>query len=218
MVLDKNYYCFDQAISEDDCKKIISLGDEGYHESVDMGDGELGIMDSKGRLWTADTFEDALVGDNFVGDFIKDHKVRKGRVKWIDKEWVCNLVWPFMVKANEEAGWNFDVRTVEPSQLSQYEEGGHYDWHKDGRSDSPTFDDVRKLSVTVVLNDDFEGGEFEIAKYSDGHSCESLRPMSDIGKAGSIIVFPSFEEHRVTPVKKGVRYSLVLWFLGPPFK
>jgi len=33
-----------------------------------------------------------------------------------------------------------------------------------------------------------------------------------------IIVFPSDMEHRVAPVTKGIRYSLVVWFLGPPFK
>ena len=32
---------------------------------------------------------------------------------------------------------------------------------------------------------------------------------------GSIIVFPSFVEHRVTPVTEGIRYSLVSWFVGP---
>jgi hypothetical protein len=35
---------------------------------------------------------------------------------------------------------------------------------------------------------------------------------------GSIIVFPSFLWHRVKPVTRGVRYSLVLWHLGYPFK
>ena len=34
---------------------------------------------------------------------------------------------------------------------------------------------------------------------------------------GSIIVFPSFLQHRVAPITKGIRYSLVAWFLGPPF-
>ena len=35
-------------------------------------------------------------------------------------------------------------------------------------------------------------------------------------KAGDIIFLPSGMEHRVAPVTKGVRYSLVNWFVGPP--
>mgnify|MGYP001177870175 CR=1 FL=1 len=35
--------------------------------------------------------------------------------------------------------------------------------------------------------------------------------------AGSAILFPSTVTHRVTPVIKGTRYSIVVWFAGPPF-
>ena len=40
---------------------------------------------------------------------------------------------------------------------------------------------------------------------------------SEIAEKGSIVVFPSFVYHRVKPVTKGVRYSLVVWNLGNPF-
>ncbi len=62
--------------------------------------------------------------------------------------------------------------------------------------------------MSVFLNEGFTGGEFMFAG--------NYKP--DVGGAGSIIIFPSFKEHRVCPVKTGVRYSLVVWFLGPPFK
>ncbi len=68
---------------------------------------------------------------------------------------------------------------------------------------------TRKLSMSIVLNSDFEGGDFEINM--DGKKSPRL-------EKGSIIVFPSFMEHRVAPVTKGIRYSLVTWFVGPPFK
>ncbi|MEC7191643.1 MAG: 2OG-Fe(II) oxygenase [Pseudomonadota bacterium] len=37
-------------------------------------------------------------------------------------------------------------------------------------------------------------------------------------KRGDVIVFPSYLHHRVKPVTKGVRYSIVAWYGGPPFK
>jgi len=59
------------------------------------------------------------------------------------------------------------------------------------------------------------GGEFQFATYSK-EKCIIQTP--EINKMGSIVVFPSDMEHRVTLVTKGIRYSLVVWFLGPPFK
>ena len=69
-------------------------------------------------------------------------------------------------------------------------------------------ENTRKLSMTIVLNSDFEDGDFE---FKDGF-IENLKL-----EEGSIIVFPSFKEHRVTPVTRGIRYSLVAWFVGPPY-
>jgi PKHD-type hydroxylase len=63
--------------------------------------------------------------------------------------------------------------------------------------------------MSVFLNSDFEGGNFEIGgEHIKTPRCEE----------GSIIVFPSYTPHRVTPVTKGIRYSVVTWFVGPPFR
>ena len=37
-------------------------------------------------------------------------------------------------------------------------------------------------------------------------------------KVGTVIIFPSYTHHRVSPVTKGTRYSVVAWYGGPPFK
>lgn len=78
---------------------------------------------------------------------------------------------------------------------------------------------VRKISMTLNLNapGDYEGGNllFDFGHHSEGeqyHECEEIRPQ------GSMIIFPSFLDHCVTPVTRGVRYSLVLWTLGDPFR
>ena len=71
---------------------------------------------------------------------------------------------------------------------------------------------VRKISMSIILNDNFEGGAFEFASYGK-EEC-NITPIE--AKAGDIIFFTSGMEHRVAPVTKGVRYSLVNWFVGPP--
>ena len=72
---------------------------------------------------------------------------------------------------------------------------------------------VRKLSMTTLLSESYEGGEFQFASYGK-EECKISTP--EFSKVGSIVVFPSSMEHRVAPVTKGVRYSLVNWFVGPP--
>jgi PKHD-type hydroxylase len=78
---------------------------------------------------------------------------------------------------------------------------------------------VRKISMTLNLNEPgaYEGGnlKFDFGHHTDGeqfHECEEIRPQ------GSMVVFPSFVDHTVTPITKGTRYSLVLWCLGKPWK
>ena len=39
----------------------------------------------------------------------------------------------------------------------------------------------------------------------------------DIKSVGTVIVFDSRDWHRVTPVTKGTRYSIVCWTVGPNF-
>ena len=100
-------------------------------------------------------------------------------------------------------------------QITRYKKNGHYDFHFDGNGFTRSQvenkfikNKTRKLSMTIVLNDNYEGGEFEF------FNNKSLIKE----KTGTIIVFPSYIVHKVKPVTKGTRYSLVVWFCGEPFK
>jgi len=154
----------------------------------------------------------------------KENKLlRISDISWTTDQWIYDLVWPFMVQANDEAGWRYHIKYAEPSQITRYCKGGFYNFHKDGNGDHlsaynyPTNNflhgHVRKLSMSLILNDDFDGGAFEFISYSNGNGV--ITPIE--AKAGSIIIFPSSMEHRVAPVTKGTRNSLVTWFVGPPF-
>ena len=69
--------------------------------------------------------------------------------------------------------------------------------------------------MTILLNDDYEGGNFQFGFFNKGDVSITTPEFST---RGSIIFFPSFMHHQVAPVTKGTRYSLVAWFLGPSFK
>ena len=158
------------------------------------------------------------------GDYKTDSNLRNSDLFWTTEQWVYDLTFPYMEEANRETGWNLDIKAAESMQITRYKKGGFFCLHKDGFSDSLSaynipdnkflHGNVRKISMTMLLNDNFEGGALEFACYSEG-KCE-IRPIEP--KIGDIIFFTSGMEHRVAPITKGVRYSLVNWFVGPPLK
>ena len=163
-------------------------------------------------------------------------KKRKSDIVWMNDTWIYKEIHPYINEANQKAGWNFDWDWSESCQFTKYGVGQYYGWHCDSwdkpYSRPPLADGtrpidhgkIRKLSVTISLShpDEYEGGnlEFDFRNQVDWdrnkkaaiHSCDGIRPR------GSIIVFPSFVWHRVAPVTKGTRYSLVIWNLGYPFR
>jgi PKHD-type hydroxylase len=152
-------------------------------------------------------WEDANIALTTTSDAPKPSE-RITNVIWQPNNTPIGCVLQFYVShANYSAGWNFDVQSFEQIQMSEYKDNGHYDWHMD--SGTPVNGIQRKLSCSILLNDpsEFEGGELE------------LKNSGPAGlKQGSIIVFPSFLEHRVTAVTSGTRYSAVSWAKGPAFR
>ena len=74
---------------------------------------------------------------------------------------------------------------------------------------------VRKISVSAILNDDYEGGELLFSTIEK----DATAKITNIkARKGDLVIFPSFVEHKVAPVTKGTRYSIVAWYGGPPFK
>lgn len=107
--------------------------------------------------------------------------------------------------------WGFEVSGSERLQFSAYGPGEHYGWHIDLGARGHFAQ--RKISVSVLLNDpaEYEGGDFEISVGSDNKICSRAK--------GGVILFPSYALHRVTPVTRGIRYSLVAWIVGAqPFR
>ena len=102
-----------------------------------------------------------------------DLKSRISSIAWAEDDWLYDVIWPYMLEANEEAGWKYNIQNAEAMQITKYEKGGFYGFHTDGRGDhlsawntpdTPWIDGyVRKLSMTIPLNEDFEGGEFQSA-------------------------------------------------------
>ena len=160
-------------------------------------------------------YQDAtIIGESVSGE--KSLDVRSSKIKWIphsdDWNWLYNKFQDMIAEANDEL-WNFNIYDiVEEIQYTEYHASdmGHYDWHQDiGPGDAS----LRKISLTVQLTDSnlYEGGDLEIWQGGE------VRDKTPRG-SGIVIIFPSYMMHRVTPVTKGVRRSLVLWVGGEHYK
>ena len=116
----------------------------------------------------------------------------------------------FIQRANLNHFGFDDVRVTEQAQFTEYPVGGFYDWHMDCDTHMELEPPVRKISMTLLLNheSEFEGGHLEIG------APNKFAPL----KQGNALCFASFINHRVQPVTKGIRQSLVVWFGGRPFK
>jgi PKHD-type hydroxylase len=139
--------------------------------------------------------------------------IRNSSIKWMSPNEKTSWIYDRLMGCIKEANsvWNFNLYSIlDDIQYTEYRGGGgHYDWHMDIGPGSISH---RKVSVVVQLSDssEYTGGLLEINTGS-----KSLKISN---KKGAIIVFPSFLQHRVTPVASGLRKSLVLWAGGEHFK
>ena len=142
-----------------------------------------------------------------------DTKTRTSHISWIPFKKMPEMYKDIekTMKATNGNHFGFEGMTLtEYAQYTEYPEGGFYDWHIDkdvGCSKEPP---VRKISMTCLLSheSEFEGGDLELM--SEGKIAKL--------KQGQAVFFASFIRHRITPIIRGTRKSLVMWFGGTPFK
>ena len=156
--------------------------------------------------------ETAQVGMNKPGGGV-DTKKRTTTISWIPfkemKEMYSQIEATMQATNLNHFGFE-NMKITEPAQFTEYPKGGFYDWHMDLDVNGTHEPPVRKISMTCLLSDPstFTGGDLE---FMEKNKMPSL-------KQGQAIFFASFIRHRVAPIKKGIRRSLVMWFGGQPFK
>ena len=142
-----------------------------------------------------------------------DTKKRVTTISWIPFKEMPEMydhLNAFIQRANLNHFGFDDIQITENAQFTEYPEGGFYDWHMDCDVNMAHEPPVRKISMTLLLNhpSEFEGGDLELMSPGKFKKLEQ----------GHAITFASFLNHRVQPVTRGVRQSLVVWFGGKPFR
>lgn len=155
--------------------------------------------------------KEATVGENRI-----DNVIRRSKTSWIastdESVWVYDkLAW--IIRQLNGISFGFDIQGFqEDLQYTVYNSSdeGHYGWHLDSgfNQNRPP----RKLSLVLQLSspEEYEGGDLEFLLGSE--------PTKANKGLGVLYAFPSYVLHRVTPVTKGTRRSLVAWLTGPRFR
>jgi len=141
--------------------------------------------------------------------------VRRSEVAWLadapEHAWIYRRMAEIAGRLNAENFRHALDGFDEELQLAMYasDVAGHYDWHVDrgGRGAAAR----RKLTIVVQLSDPaaYAGGDLELNVTGSVVAAPRGR--------GTAIAFPSYALHRVAPVTRGHRFSLVGWLHGPDF-
>ncbi len=142
---------------------------------------------------------------------VLDREVRRSKTSFDVSPAAREICRDYILGANRSA-FGVDLSGFIEAQFTVYEgdENGCYDWHTDSYELPCDIAFNRKLSCVIALSDpaDYEGGEFYLGYRSDPFKFSK----------GDVIVFPSFQLHKVAPVTRGTRYTLVSWAEGPHWR
>ena len=195
------YWIYPSAIPHRLCDDIIKFGLSQPNET--------GITGSK------------LLSEVTEEDMQDIKRKRRSQVSWLAEPWLYNEIRNWLNDANVKAGWNYGIEGLEKFQFTKYGLNEMYDWHCDGFNEPFGSGHLkgltRKISVTLTLSNpaDYQGGDlqFKLRNTED----DVITMLENSREKGTLIFFPSYVWHRVTPVTSGTRYSLVLWSSGRPF-
>ena len=201
------YWFFKDAVPKRICDEIVKFG-----MSHPQKKATIGLTLAKERAGIPLTQKDK--------DETKE--IRDSNVVFLDDTWIHKEMVPYVNLANRNAGWEFQWSTSEAMQFTQYFPNQYYHWHCDdfkGAYKEPEWRKglIRKLSAVLSLTDpkEYEGGDLQFDFKDDEKAM--VRTCNEAKGKGSVVVFPSFVWHRVRPVTKGTRHSLVMWNLGKPY-
>ena len=193
----KNYVFWPEALPISLCDQIVKYGTQQPTEGAKLG----------------------------VSTKAAPKEIRDSTVSFLNALWILDWIKEPLDKANRDI-FKFNLSNLEEFQFTQYKKGQFYDWHVDQHhlpyeKHASNYDGkVRKLSLTINLSDpkSYEGGNFMFDYRDKPEKPSNVETCTILRNQGTIVVFPSFVFHKVSPVTKGTRHSLVNWTIGAPWK
>lgn len=178
------YRWLDQVLTDEECEEIIRFGTANLETASTHGE-KVGNRVQKIASWLK----------------------RKSQVSWVDAgsdldPLMSRLVNNLLAVSRDDYFVNLDY--VESIQFTRYGGGlARYGWHTDSSANGLAASRIMSATVELSDPDDYVGGDLKIQIGGANYVAKKKR--------GRMILFPSAFPHKVTPVLKGTRHSLVLW-------
>ena len=138
-----------------------------------------------------------------------DYGVRRTGIRHIpptpEHMWIFERIANLTGRVNQ-AAFHFQLDGQMSMDVLEYDPAGFFDWHVDL---GPGILSTRKLTIVTALTppEAYEGGNLLFLD-----KAEPLRPAQ-----GTTVIFPPYMAHKVEPVTRGTRHTLVAWAHGPAF-
>ena len=144
--------------------------------------------------------------------------IRSTKVAWVHRNAQTEDLYLRMeavvLRLNAEL-FHFVLSGLTAMQYAVYrqDEAGYFDWHNDyGRYRDDPGQEPRKITMSLQLSDgaSYDGCDLEV---------RAAHPV-DVAprERGTLVAFRANALHRVTPITRGLRKSLVIWAAGPEFR
>jgi len=142
--------------------------------------------------------------------------LRHNRFSYILKE---DPLWPAVFRIHEAMAnintnvFKADITDTFRGEVVKYDaaEGEDFAWHYDDPLWYPRVP-YRKLTgvIQVTDPDSYSGGDLQLRDLDETITVKRKR--------GMLAVFPSCTSHRVTPITRGIRHTLVTFGIGPMWR
>jgi PKHD-type hydroxylase len=171
-------------------------------------------LDKLNKMCSEEPLSDGTIGNkNETVDYRKSKVAFIGCDKF-EKYGFFILKMNQIITETNDRFFDYDLQLWDHFQYTEYHDTdlGEYKEHTDTQFgfEMPASILTRKLSISIMLNDDYEGGDLYIGSGKE----KTVIPK----KKGRIVFFPSYMYHGVSPVTSGNKKSIVIWVQGPRFR
>lgn len=140
-----------------------------------------------------------------------------GKIAYITNKDILTSFFKICSVVNKETKWDLDIDSIQPLIYREYNSNYKSDWHVDQNHKLYEENNIRKISFTIFLNNDFKGGEFDLDQIGP-HEKKLTQTFDHNVPVNTALFYQSFNWYRIKPIFSGIRKTISGFILGPKYK
>ena len=140
-----------------------------------------------------------------------------GKIGYIKNKEILINFFKICLNINKETKWDLDIDSIQPVTYQEYNSNYKSEWQVDQYHELYKDNNLRKISFTIFLNNDFEGGEFDIDFMGPNNKVRH-QSFDNTIPVNTALFFHAYNWYRIKPIKYGIKKSLSGYILGPKYR